>query len=283
VPRVIDVFPFFNELNLLELRLETLGPYVDYFIIVEADETFAGEPKGSYFLENQEKFDRFEKQIIHVMVNSHPNSLSPFEREWLQRNAILPKLEELANNNDIIVFGDVDEIPSPEVIMYAREHDFDVKPVIHCAQDLFYYYMNLKEVSGTLLSYSGEYPFIFRKKWLGSVIAKFSYLRTFDLATFRSPGQKKFGMRFPKGGWHFSFIGEAENLGVEDRIARKIRSYAHQEYNNESILNSISENVTSKNDLFGRKRSRFRKLPNLDSLPDCIQNNHEKYRDSLLP
>lgn len=280
--KVIDAFPFFNELNLLQIRLETLGPFVDYFLIVEANETFAGQKKTSYFLANIEKFEKFKDKIIHLQIESFPTGLNPFEREWFQRNAMRPKLLELAGENDLVIFGDVDEIPSPASMMYAAKHDFSKKPVIHCAQNLFYYYFNLEEISGTLLSYSGEYPLVFKKKWLGTVICQFGYLKKFELATFRSPEQKKYGHRFRNGGWHFSFVGEAESLGVEDRIITKIRSYAHQEYNNDTVFDSVLSNVDAKKDLFGRKKSRFRRMNSLDNLPEFLQNNIELFKGNML-
>ena len=43
--KVIDVFPFFNELDLLEIRLNSLDPYVDCFILSEATKTFSGLDK----------------------------------------------------------------------------------------------------------------------------------------------------------------------------------------------------------------------------------------------
>ena len=136
--KVVDVFLFYNELNLLEIRLETLDPYVDFFLIVEADETFSGNKKEFIFLENQEKFSKFKHKIIHLPISSFPSNLSPFEREWAQRNAILPMLTEFARDEYLIVFGDVDEIPSPRALEYALGHDFAIKPIIHCAKDLFY-------------------------------------------------------------------------------------------------------------------------------------------------
>ena len=280
--KVVDVFLFYNELNLLEIRLETLDPYVDFFLIVEADETFSGNKKEFIFLENQEKFSKFNDKIIHLPISSFPSNLSPFAREWAQRNAILPKLTEFAREEYLIVFGDVDEIPSPRALEYALGHDFAIKPIIHCAQDLFYYYLNLRETSGTLLSFSGDYRFVLKKKWLGTVICEFGYLKSFEMATFRSPSQKRFGRRIKNGGWHFSFVGEAEALGVEHRIKDKIKSYAHQEYNNDAVFGQVLNNVMGKLDLFGRKKSKFRKLKNLDSLPLIVQNNLERYRESLM-
>lgn len=283
MPKIFDVFPFFNELNLLEIRLETLDEFVDYFVISEACESFSGVPKDSIYLSNLDLFKKFNHKIIHAWIDQIPSNLSPFEREWFQRNSMKSILQERAQGEDLVVFGDVDEIPSPEVLKYAQIHDFNRSPIIHCAQDLFYYYLNLKEVSGTLLSYTGEYPFVFRKKWLGTTISEFKYINSFEFSTFRDPSKKSVGTRFKNGGWHFSFVGEASNLGVEDRIKSKIQSYAHQEYNNHEIISSILQNVNSKSDLFGRRKSKFKRVKSTSNLPAFIQDNLPKYAGILLP
>ena len=43
--KIYDCFTFYNEFDLLELRLTELYNYVDYFVIVEADTTFTNRPK----------------------------------------------------------------------------------------------------------------------------------------------------------------------------------------------------------------------------------------------
>ena len=42
---IIDYFPFFNERELLELRINLLKDHVDHFVICEANKTFTGIPK----------------------------------------------------------------------------------------------------------------------------------------------------------------------------------------------------------------------------------------------
>ena len=43
--KVIDCFPFFNELDLLEIRLNELKDVVDVFVLTEAPFTFTGREK----------------------------------------------------------------------------------------------------------------------------------------------------------------------------------------------------------------------------------------------
>jgi hypothetical protein len=57
---IYDCFPFFNELELLEVRLNELDGLVDKFVLVEATRTFAGQPKSLYFAENRDRFAAFD-------------------------------------------------------------------------------------------------------------------------------------------------------------------------------------------------------------------------------
>ena len=51
--KVYDTFLFFNELDLLEIRLNILDDYVDYFVLCEANQTFSGKDKKLYYKENK--------------------------------------------------------------------------------------------------------------------------------------------------------------------------------------------------------------------------------------
>ena len=68
--RIFDVFLFFNELDLLELRFKTLYPIVDYFIVTELFETFSGTPKKLFFKKNKKRFEEFSKKIIYNPVST---------------------------------------------------------------------------------------------------------------------------------------------------------------------------------------------------------------------
>ena len=62
-----DCFTFFNELDILELRLRELAPVVDRFVIAEATKTFANEAKPVHFAENRARFAEFLPKIVHVV------------------------------------------------------------------------------------------------------------------------------------------------------------------------------------------------------------------------
>ena len=65
-----DCFSFFNELDILEMRLNILDPHVDFFVLIESEETFSGKPKPLYFELNQERFAKWKDRIIHFIVKS---------------------------------------------------------------------------------------------------------------------------------------------------------------------------------------------------------------------
>ena len=70
--KVFDVFPFFNELDLLEIRLNVLDPYVDFFVLSEGTKDFQGSDKVLYYKENKDRFEKFNHKIIHNIVRILP-------------------------------------------------------------------------------------------------------------------------------------------------------------------------------------------------------------------
>ena len=82
--RVVDAFIFFNELDLLEMRLEELFDVVDVFVLVEATRTFRGEPKPLHFAENRSRFQPYASKIRHVVVTDLPDGDDPWVREYFE-------------------------------------------------------------------------------------------------------------------------------------------------------------------------------------------------------
>ena len=108
-PTIYDCFTFFNELEILKIRLNEMYDAVDYFVLVESEETFRGAPKPLFFYENKNAFTRYKDKIIHIIVKGKFETGSPWAREAFQRNQIMRGLEN-CKKNDIILISDVDEI-----------------------------------------------------------------------------------------------------------------------------------------------------------------------------
>ena len=121
--KIVDCFLFYNEIELLIYRLNTLETIVDYFILVESRFTFTGRPKPLYYEENKLLFERFKDKIIHIVVDDciykYPDIRDPqqWENEIFQRNCISKGINRLElNESDLILISDVDEIPDPNTL-----------------------------------------------------------------------------------------------------------------------------------------------------------------------
>ena len=122
---IVDCFPFFNETDLLEIRLNALAPYVGRFVLCEMPITHSGKPKPLYFDANKERFKNFP--ITHISVEDNPkyvlkpgrygkrinDSHTAWRREHYQRECLMQGLEDLAPD-DMILISDMDEIPNLE-------------------------------------------------------------------------------------------------------------------------------------------------------------------------
>lgn len=252
---VYDCFQFFNELDILKLRLQVMSSVVDKFVISEATETFSGMKKPLYYEENKEMFADFADKIIHVVVSDTPEG-GTHERDTFQKNAVGRGLAE-CKDDDIVIFSDLDEIPNPvkvtEVIHTIRDNrNQAADKVYHMAQRLFYCYLNMEEVSGNLLAYCGEFEGVAKKQWLGTKICRYAVAKTMPLGELRWPKCKEFGVRIADGGWHFGYMGGSGEADVRKRVAEKVRSAAHQEYNNKTVLSEVDDKIRDGEDIFGR-------------------------------
>ena len=70
--KIIDCFTFYNEMDLLNYRLNILYNVVDYFIIVESTHTYVGKEKKLFYNDNKHLFEKFNDKIIHIIVDDFP-------------------------------------------------------------------------------------------------------------------------------------------------------------------------------------------------------------------
>ena len=275
---VYDCFQFFNELDILLLRMKVMNDVVDKFVISESTVTFSGMPKPLYFQENREMFDEFKDKIIHQVVDDSPmgEGTDAFMRDSHQKCAVARGLKD-AKPEDVIIFSDVDEIPNPEAVRRVLEN-FDDSKIYALAQRNFYCYLDMEEKSGNLLSVTGEFDgFTGReRKWLGTKICKYSMLEKYTTEQLRDKEQKHLMVRVPEGGWHFSYMGGSKNESVAQRVKYKIKSAAHQEYNNRSTLFKVRENIKNRQDILGREAD-FQIVPIDETYPVYLQEHVKEY------
>lgn len=125
-----DVFAFTNEIDTLIIRLHELASLVTKFIIVEATETFSGLPRNLTYptIANEKKIKKYENKIQFV-VCEYPSDLSLknsslkkedtiWKREHYLRDTCMMNGLRGANveEKDMIIVGDIDEIPSAVAI-----------------------------------------------------------------------------------------------------------------------------------------------------------------------
>ena len=271
---VYDCFQFFNELDMLKIRLNVMSPIVDKFVISEATETFSGLKKPLYYEENKEMFAEFQDKIIHVVVDDTPEGFT-HDRDTFQKNAVTRGLKD-CTDEDIVIFSDLDEIPNPEKIKEILK-DFQQDKIYHFAQRLFYCYLNMEEVSGNLLSYAGEFEGVERKKWIGSKMCSYKLLREQNLllGELRFPERKEIGIRVEDGGWHFGYMGGHGEKDVQKRVKEKVVSAAHQEYNSRRVLSQVSDQIKDGKDIFGRD-AKFIRCEIDESYPEYIRTHQEE-------
>lgn len=233
--RIFDCFTFFNELDLLEIRLAELAPFVNHFVIAESPLTFTGREKPLFFAENRDRFVAYADKIIHIVVDDMPNATttSAWEREWHQRRALVRGLKDAAPE-DIVILSDLDEIPRPQALeaLRATPPHGDIAVL---ESNLSLGYANTRPVEPYFSLVQA--PRALQRKHLKD----FQDLRAFRARTSRSAlvapidpllTRVRAGFTFgaPLGvrvlsdaAWHFSYLGGAE------AIREKLTSYAHTE------------------------------------------------------
>lgn len=272
--KVFDVFPFFNELDILEIRLNILDPFVDYFVLSEATKTFSGSEKLLYYEENKDRFKKFNHKIIHnVIEDTTPIDLHPYQRDVFQKDSIKKLLLEKLEDNDAIIWSDVDEVPNPEAIQDLDSY-FEQNAIFHFAQENCMGYLNLVEVGGVIRSMTSDWDYGDRPRWLGTKIFGKSILEKYTLSELRSKQEETNYRVFP-GGWHWSYVG-SEGLSVEERVLKKIECAAHSELNNDQIKQNITR-VKENKDPLGRDYAVYEIVPIDETYPKYIIDNKEKF------
>lgn len=279
---IFDCFIFFNELDLLEIRLNILNPVVDKFVLVEATYTHQRKPKPLHYADNKERFKEFNDKIIHIVVQELPprsfrfwksdTAKGAWEMEIYQRNAIARGLI-YCKPDDAIIISDLDEIPDPKKVkQYYNEPGFKA---FH--QKNFYYYLNCISLSEDWYgSVMGFYRDMSRPQNFRS-ISKEMHARGTRLLKdpvyrfFRSlvnPDLRRKITPIDNGGWHFGYLGSSEH------IIAKIEAFAHDEYNTAEFKNKemLQEKIKNGKDLFGRDHD-YTFIPIDSSFPDYILQN----------
>jgi beta-1,4-mannosyl-glycoprotein beta-1,4-N-acetylglucosaminyltransferase len=266
--KVIDSFIFYNELDMLNMRLHELNDVVDYFILVEANKTFTNNNKEYFFEKNKEKYDKFLHKIIHIKVDDMPENTGNkdnWDREHYQRNQIKRGLNQLdLNDEDIIILCDVDEIPKVDTIINIK--NLKINGIYKLEMDLYYYNFQNKMEDLWPLARVFNYGNIKNTSYI-------DYLTNIrSLKDFNNNNTIK------NGGWHLSYFGDV------DFIINKIKQFSHQEFNTEKIINkeSLQKLINNNEDLFYRQGIKINKTEHYIQCDEMEQTQLPKYYSMVM-
>lgn len=282
MPKRFDVFTFYNELDMLELRLEMLNDYVDQFVLIECVETFSGRPKPLYYQENKERFKKWHHKITHHITYDPPKSFEdlrerlvsdaadkltkqislqaltstnvpPGELHWLKEfyqkeNIRRALITSGAQFEDLCFITDLDEIWNTDLEYEA----IDQHSIYKLRQLVYSGWMNVRS----------------SEEWAGTLLTRYKNIEGVCLNHLRTPSKTEYTY-IENGGWHFTF------MGGEEQVKKKLEAYGHQEYNNDGIKNEVKDRLLAGKDVLGRNHFRF--WEDESELPDSIKNNKQKY------
>ena len=290
--KIFDTTTYFEEKLMMDLRFNTLDPFVDKFVVCEATFSHSGKKKEINF--NKKDFPKFEDKIIHLILDKDPveesktniNDLSilranSIKRIEEQRNFIFKSLQD-ANPEDYVIYSDNDEIPKLENVNFEENKE----KILIFKQKLFYYKFNL------------SFP---RIDWYGSKACKIKDLK--NISWLRNTKNKKYNffridtflsnMKYinlkiiEDGGWHFTNLKTPEEL-----LKKYLNDELHSEFDsNNNKLEDIEYKIRNKfvnyDHLADRKLENEKKQDNRfkltkvssEILPDYIKKNLEYYKD----
>lgn len=286
IGKVYDCFIFFNELDLLELRLNIMNELVDYFVIVESNITHSGQPKEFVFEENKKRFKKFLDKIIYIKVTDIPedftrlsvyhspenyeqdchNRISSYmmqsrifkleetvrAREQYQRSCIIKGLEG-CQGDDVIMLSDLDEITNP-IALSKLLSNFDNSRVYGMRQNSYYYYVNLLK----------------EHHWVGARVATYGKFCQYSPIDFRHVRD----VIVADGGWHFSFLGNAE------QVLTKLQAYSHCDMVSADTITNLPQRIYKCIDPYNRGKLTPVGVDN--TYPQYFLDNIHQYRHMIL-
>ena len=276
----------------MDLRLNILDPYVDYFVISESTKTHQGKNKKINFDINN--FPKFKDKIVYILVDKLPQGLHDIENikdpdekgnrtidntlmiEHNQRNSILKGLID-ANEDDLIIISDVDEIPNLANNNFNKVN----KKLIQFKQKMYYYKFNLRYTTKPWFgSKACAKKNLILPQWLRDTKERKYPLWRIDILFSKMKYNSIYHVE--NGGWHFV------NIKTPEEIEKKLNNFGHHaEYKESGLnLNDIKNMINNKRavydyhaDMKGYKWSGKEMLNkcNLSELPEYINNNINKY------
>jgi beta-1,4-mannosyl-glycoprotein beta-1,4-N-acetylglucosaminyltransferase len=271
---VIDAITFFNDLDMLEIRLNELDSVVDQFVVVESLEMHSSSKKKLAVLQdNWSRFEQFEKKIKYILLPTlepmFTDAASGWQRYNYQYNAMMRGVQ--ASSEDILIVSDCDEIPRATTISKSLPL---LEAGIHKLRlDMFFYTVNNSVVWN----------------WIPSTIGKIKHYSEakalIDVRTCAGYENKYTSDRvIDNAGWHFSFFGRIENMRLKAENYPHAYDSAIAKFNVAQNNKQLLSDIISGREIFrwdsgsGRPTYQFIKKPTNDpTLPKYFLDNIQKF------
>lgn len=259
--KVYDLFLAGSETEWLEIRLNTLDPVVDYFVIVESSKTFTYHPKPLYFRDNFSQFEKFAHKIIYRVLDFEGmENNSTWERETFQRNAlynaVFPGLvgEQAPTHGDVLLVSDLDEIPKEDTVLLLKT--CETPPRVTVRSDFYYYSFQWQH-------HASDWHHPQATFYQGDDTILPDALRM-------GPGD----VDLQSAAWHCSSC-----LSTVAKMQSKIESFSHTEYNHARFKDpaQIVRRVRSGIDLFDRESELYDKIEHNDDLPTYLREHRDRF------
>lgn len=277
--KIYDCFTFFNELEILEIRLKELYNVVDHFVIVESNSTFRGNTKEFVLAKHWERFTQFHDKIRYIQVTDIPHcsdtrqfthyknycvrhnldSHGAWTREAYQRDCITRGLYDITDDSWVII-SDCDEVPRAKSLRMLETITDNPRVVLNLA--LFYFKLNYLNRD----SY----------RWSGPVAVK--------AHQFTSPQHERSSIQQSRdnklflehAGWHWSYMGD------DNTIKYKLQNFSHAEHDTAEMMSKIcvSHMINNHVNMFGSTNYCCLKIT--DYWPNCVTRDlNTKYQNAI--
>ena len=264
--KVYDLFLINTELDWLEIRLNELNNSVDYFVVLESETTFQENPKPLHYQDNHSKFTPFHPKIIHRVVNFTGTTLpkgDTWEHERFTRNALFTQAltslsgPQAPTQGDVLIIGDVDEIPRPSTITSLRNCAFP--PRVTHPSHIYYY----------------SFQWLHRGEQWAHPQATF-YNGPKDTIKPDPLRNGKTHLDLYNAAWHCSSC-----MPTMQHLVNKIESFSHAGYNHPYILDQarLLQKIRKGEDLFERETEIFDRLDENMDVPAYLlqEGNRQKF------
>ena len=273
---IYDCFPFNNELDLLEIRLNHHDPFVDKFIISEALHTYSGEPKPAVFLKFRDhpRFAKFLPKIVHRLYAWPPKEGVNWNFEHEQRDSL--RTDFHFKEDDVILYLDCDEIlRDASVLEMAKQtRELITLQLKHC-----WYYFNCVKKPGSAIYKDYSLESVFSDGWIMGKICRREHLTQFPhLYNMREAFLwNKNEHTVKDAGWHFS------NAGDPRLTHWKLTTFSHSKELQAKYDLSPELVAQRKKDLvdpLGREGVSF--IPTELDVPQFVLDNLDRYKEYIL-